>query len=859
LKNWEQWFKAFSSLACLGTVVISLTSLLGIYLDEPILRQWFGEGPPMRFNTAVALLAAGVSLFLRSRDRESPLRRAADYIGLALAFIPLLIGSITLRQYMLRIDLGVDQVFYQDTLIPRGFPGRPSPETALNLVLMGWAILFIKRQERLLKLVQRILSLLILALPLITLTSSFFGADQFNSVFVSYPDSVGAATNTVVASVLLAFSLFFRQPFDGLAVLFTQDTVGGVIARRQLTAVIFVPLAIAFLSQFEKLFGQNNRPHALAWAMLLALGGLLAFNWLTARELDRLDQQKQHDEQKLKEQEQLLSGVLDAVPVGIWITDGAGKITRGNPAGIEIWRGLRYVGIEQYEEYKGWWAHNDHRIGSHEWALARALEKGETSVDETIKIECFDGTRKVVLNSAMPLRNESRAITGAIVTNYDISRRYHMERNQALVAHAGEELITMRDVPDTLQRVTELMTQDFCDSSIIYLVDESGVPRLVSQAHRSSSCAQRFETVLNRYAPNPRTRLGVLGVLNTRRSLLISNVDESVIASLAQNADHAAELREILHSYMFVPMIAEDKKIGVLGFISYDHSRRYDDMDLMSAEELGRLAALAIENARYAERLNQAVQAREDVVAIVSHDLRSPLTVIMQSCDLITKQLMKLQVSEQTVRIAQLAKSAGCRMHELIANLLDLSHLDSSQFVLHYESFDGLAVIRETIDLLRPLSTEKGVQLNVSLSESLPLFSMDRTRFCQILNNLITNAIKYTPAGGSVELSVHLREDGWLEFNVTDTGVGIKEDYLPMLFERYWKPYDSKGGFGLGLFVVKGIVEAHGGHVQVTSEEGRGTSFTFTLPSILIQQGPSAATPGHPLTNADELPLPQSP
>jgi signal transduction histidine kinase/PAS domain-containing protein len=839
-------------------MMICLTTLLGIYLDKPILRQWFAEGPPMRFNTAVALICASASLILRHPNPRSFRQRLTDGIGLALGFVPLLIGFVTLLQYVLRNDLGVDLLFYNDSMLIRGFPGRPSPETSLNILLLGIALSLFHRRGQPTRFLHRLLSALLLTLPLSTLISAFLGADQHFSMFPTYSYSSGAATNTALAEVLLAFALFFRPPYDELAGLFMRETAGGVIARRQLVAVIMVPFFIVFLSQFEKLCGQNNRPVALAWAMLFTLGGLLVFNWLTARELDQMDRQKQYDQQKLKDQEQLLSGVLDAVPVGIWLTDSTGKITRGSPAGTEIWRGHRYVGVEQYGDYKGWWAHNGALIGPHEWALARALEKGETSVDETIQIECFDGTRKIILNSAMPLRNESGSIIAAIVTNYDISKRYRMEKNQALLARAGEELISMRDVQETLQRLTSLMTKDFCDTSLIYLVDERGAPQLVSKAHHNGSGAQRFEFLLNRYAPNPRTSLGVLGVLNDRRSLLISKVDESVIASVAQNADHAAELRDILHSYMFVPMMAKDKAIGVLGFLSNERHRHYDDMDLMSAEELGRLAALAIENARYAERLKEAVQAKEDVVAIVSHDLRSPLGVIMQSCDLITKQLIRSQAPEQTLRIAQLAKSACRRMNELIAHLLDLSHLDSSQFVLHLESFEGLAIMRETIDLLRPLATEKAVQLTMNLPDSLPFFYVDRTRFCQILNNLITNAIKYTPAGGSIDLGVHLREDGWLEFNVTDTGVGIKEDYLPMLFERYWKPSDSKGGFGLGLFVVKGIVEAHGGQVHVTSEEGRGTSFTFTLPSILIQKQRDEVSGSPSVTDADDIHRPQS-
>jgi signal transduction histidine kinase len=595
---------------------------------------------------------------------------------------------------------------------------------------------------------------------------------------------------------------------------------------------------------------------SLSVSLLLILGGLVAFNWITAKKLDRLDRLKQADEQRLKEQERLLSGVLDTVPVGIWITDSSGKITRGNPAGIDIWRGERYVGIEEYGEYKGWWADTGELIGPHDWALARALEKGETSVDETVIIQCFDGSQKVIMNSAMPLRDEQGNITGSIVTNYDISRRYRMEKNLALVARAGEEMISMRDFDQAFQQVATLMTTGLCDYSMIYKLEENGTLNMVARAGRDAPFAKRFDALVDCYPPNPRTNIGIVGVLENRRSLLIQEMTEDTIQSIAQDAHHAAELRQILHSYMLVPMVAEDKSVGILGLISCDPARRYDDIDLLAAEEMGRLAAFAVENVRYAEKLRQAVQAREDVVAIVSHDLRSPLAVILQSCELINKQLMGQEVPASVMKLTSLAKSAGRRMHELISDLLDLSHLESGQFVLHRERLDCLSFLRETVDLMLPLATQKGVSLALEMPDELPAAYADRTRMTQILNNLISNAIKHTPTGGSIDVQVRLRDDGWLEFVVSDTGCGIKSEYLPQLFERYWKPHESKGGFGLGLFVVKGIIEAHGGSIQVASEETKGTSFAFTIPSVLLSQLKSSVyhiSPSQPSANAGQL------
>ena len=130
----------------------------------------------------------------------------------------------------------------------------------------------------------------------------------------------------------------------------------------------------------------------------------------------------------------LLVKVLEALPVGVWIMDRTGRITHGNPAGLQIWAGARYVGPRQFGEYKGWWADTGKPIAADEWAAARAISRGETSIEEVIDIECFDGSRKTILNSALPLRNDAAQVAGAIIINQDITdrRRHELEREGLL-------------------------------------------------------------------------------------------------------------------------------------------------------------------------------------------------------------------------------------------------------------------------------------------------------------------------------------------------------------------------------------------------------------------------------------------
>ncbi len=144
--------------------------------------------------------------------------------------------------------------------------------------------------------------------------------------------------------------------------------------------------------------------------------------------------------QALVHSEKILRSVLESLPVGVWITDADGRIVHGNAAGIRIWGGARFVGPSQFGEYKGWWLNTGKRIGAGEWAAARAIQKGETVIDEEVEIECFDGTRKIILNSAVPFFDDEQRIAGAIIVNQDITARKHAEGERESMLHEQERL-----------------------------------------------------------------------------------------------------------------------------------------------------------------------------------------------------------------------------------------------------------------------------------------------------------------------------------------------------------------------------------------------------------------------------------
>ncbi len=228
--------------------------------------------------------------------------------------------------------------------------------------------------------------------------------------------------------------------------------------------------------------------------------------------------------------------------------------------------------------------------------------------------------------------------------------------------------------------------------------------------------------------------------------------------------------------------------------------------------------------------LRQAVQARDEVLAVVSHDLRNPVGTIFSAASLLLTFDPPPEKREEHLRAV---KRSAERINRLIQDLLDVARMEAGALTVHPAAFEVESVILEVKDSHTPSAEEKGITLQVEVPPDFPKGWGDRHRVIQALTNLVENAVRETPEGGHVTLGAQKDADGeTILCFVQDTGAGIPPEDQDRLFDRFWQvSRKDKGGAGLGLSIVKGIVDAHDGQVWLESSEGKGSRFWFSLPS----------------------------
>jgi PAS domain S-box-containing protein len=412
----------------------------------------------------------------------------------------------------------------------------------------------------------------------------------------------------------------------------------------------------------------------------------------------------------------------------------------------------------------------------------------------------------------------------------DATERKRTEAALQFLAEAGKELNQSLDFDDTLERAARAVVPVLADCCVIDIVGDDG--QLTASAVAASS--REEEARLRSERSSRRLRPGTQSLQRLARERTTPLVLPSLAtADLARAGVEPAMVRSMtdvpVRSLMVVPLTTRSQLSGVMQLLITHSERRFDDSYVVLASELAARITHALDNAQLYQKSRQAVAVRDEVVAIVSHDLRNPLSVVKMCAS--TLSVEPLPDASTITDLARTMHQSADWMHTIIQDLLDVAHLESGRFSLHNELAPLGDVIRHAVELHSPLATEKKVRLTSDVS-SAPSVTMDRGRIGQVLANLIGNALKFTEAGGSVTISTHAGDDQRVIVSVSDTGRGIRADDLPRLFDRFWQASrgDLKRGTGLGLAIAKGIVEAHEGKIWVESIEGKGATFSFSLP-----------------------------
>ncbi len=296
------------------------------------------------------------------------------------------------------------------------------------------------------------------------------------------------------------------------------------------------------------------------------------------------------------------------------------------------------------------------------------------------------------------------------------------------------------------------------------------------------------------------------------------------------------KIGEQIHSLLAVPLQVQERRIGVLEAVNKRGGRNFSQDDVDTLMTLAAQAAVAIENARLVgalrsayEQLGKLDKLKSDFISIASHELRTPLSLI-----LLYAAVLRDQVEDDAEEQLDGVIRAAQRLKHIIETMLNLRYLESGQMELHPSYLDLRTIVEEVCKDYKALAETGGLVLTKRLPAEPVSVYADDEKLRVVLNNLLSNAIRFTPSGGRVLVQVRRRDEEMAELSVTDTGVGIPSHELEHIFDRFYQVEDHMtrrhGGMGLGLAIVKGLVELHGGRVWAESVEGKGSRFTVLWP-----------------------------
>ncbi|MDB4899046.1 MAG: ATP-binding region ATPase domain protein, partial [Gemmatimonadetes bacterium] len=519
------------------------------------------------------------------------------------------------------------------------------------------------------------------------------------------------------------------------------------------------------------------------------------------------------------------SAIVEAVTDGFVAYDGELRYTYVNGRAAEMW-GMSPSHLLGKRPDELWPELKDSPFVN---LLHRVLETGQPEV-----LEGYSAS----LRAPIELRAYPSTAGGIVAFFADLSEQRRAEAAATFLADASEVLASSGDYQTTLANVAAAAVPrlgDWCAVDVITDPDAGAWPpriervAVVHQDPTKVAMAKRLTTLF----PQDWSRdTGTPGVIRSRQPMFIPDVTDAMLAGGAQSEQHLALLRELhFRSIIIVPLVARDRVLGALTLVMAESERRFTRADLALAVDLGRRAGIAVDNARLLRDADAANAAKTEFLRTVSHELRQPLNAIRGYLDLWQLGLrgeIPPALQEDVDRLARNQAHLGV----LIEDLLSFTRLDAGELGVERAPVAIAPLFRTLEAMMLPQMKQRGVELLQEPCDPAIAALGDEDRIVQVCVNLLTNAMRATPAGGQVVLACVATEDQ-VAITVTDTGIGIPADKLESIFT----PFTQLGralnapreGAGLGLAISRGLAEAMDGTLTVTSAPGEGSTFSLRL------------------------------
>lgn len=547
---------------------------------------------------------------------------------------------------------------------------------------------------------------------------------------------------------------------------------------------------------------------------------------------------RQRDLEALEIQnERRFRDLTDALPSIVWGVAADGSVYYANRA----WR--EYVGRSAEEPSDVFHlpgVHPDDAAGLEE-AWRQALDTG-AAFEWQVRIRrtsdtSTDGAWRWHLGRAVPQRDERGAVTGWIATSTDIDDRKRAERVLSYAARASSRLAESLSLATTAEAVADLLVPELATAAAVHLLSEPGAsPRsLQLDVYREAEGPSGLLRAATTRLVDGST-VDLASALPTSSRVDPHASDEDTEWSEAQR--DSLQALEITSS-VSVPLTVNGRVLGALWAARSRGQAPFAPEEILAIEDLGRRGSVALEKASLFDlaqteraRAEQANRVKDEFLAAVSHELRSPLTAILGwTTMLIDGQLSPDKQSKALKTILRSAKTQT----QLIEDLLDSAKITTGKLRLAVRSISLEEVVESAVEVVRPSAEAKQIELDVAVERDTEPMSGDPDRLQQVVWNLVANAIKFTPKGGRVSVAVD-RSPDVAKISVRDEGEGVAADFLPFVFDAFRQADTGRSGLGLGLAISKELVALHGGTISVASEgKGRGTTFVVSLPTQPVE------------------------